>query len=158
MRRPLWRHGEDGYNVGKAASKQRVEQVNRTAIFSIFIVVVASHPATAAPALYHCEFNALWEKGAGPKIQKTNIVEEYVYDPAAASGLVIGSDRDVLVVQGPRAISFVTKGSDGSVDSTTISKKGVVDNKLPAVFSSHHIGEGLEPKQSYGFCTLSQRG
>ncbi len=84
-------------------------------------------------------------------------MKEYVYDPAAGGGLIEGNDLEVLVVKGADAISFVTKGKDGSVDSTTISKKGG-DNKLPAVFSSHHIGAVLEPKQWYGFCTLSQRG
>lgn len=78
--------------------------------------------------------------------------------PPRGGGVIEGSDLEVLVVKGADAISFVTKGKDGSVDSTTISMRDEVDNKLPAVFSSHHIGAVLEPKQWYGLCTLSQRG
>lgn len=121
-------------------------------------LALSAAPAAAAPALYNCEFDVLSDSKAGPQLQKKPLVREYIYDPAAGGGVVIGGDQEVLVVKGADAISFVTKGNDGAVDSTTISRKGEKDNRLPAVFSSHHIGDALEPKQWYGFCRLSQRG
>lgn len=124
----------------------------------IVAINVAAGPTLAAPAIYTCEFKTASDRAAASQPEKRPLVQEYVYDPAAGGGFIEGNDLEVLVVKGADAISFVTKSKDGSVDSTTISKKGGPDNKLPAVFSSHHIGALLEPKQWYGLCTLSQRG
>ncbi len=114
--------------------------------------------ATAAPALYNCAFDSVFEKETGLQPQKKPLVKDYVYDPVAGGGVIIGNDLDVLVVKGADAISFVTKGNEGSVDSTTIHLAGQKDNKFPAVFSVHEIRGALRPKQWYGVCTLSQRG
>ncbi len=126
------------------------------AILSVSTALVAEL-ALAAPVIYTCEFKTASDRAVASRPEKRPLVKEYVYDPAAGGGFIEGNDLEVLVVKGADAISFVTKGKDGSVDSTTISKKSG-DNKLPAVFSSHRISNVLEPKQWYGLCTLSQRG
>jgi len=127
-------------------------------LLMIFGLSVLAGPAPAAPALYNCVFDSLFEKDAGLQPQKKPLVTDYIYDPVAGGGVILGNDLDVLVVKGPDAISFVTKGNDGTVDSTTIHWKGQKDNKFPAVFSAHRIGGELRPQQWYGWCTLSQRG
>ncbi len=114
--------------------------------------------ALAAPALYNCAFDTAFERQAGLQTQKKPLVKDYVYDPVAGGGVIIGNDLDVLVAKGADAISFVTKGNDGTVDSTTIYWKGQKDNRMPAVLSVHHVNGDLRPEQWYGWCTLSQRG
>ncbi|GLI94751.1 hypothetical protein [Methylocystis echinoides] len=113
-------------------------------------------PAWAAPALYNCVFEAGPEKEA--QVRHKPHVVDYIYDPVAGGGVILGNDLEVLVVKGAEAISFVTKGPDGGVDSTTIHLNGQKDNRFPAVFSSHHIEGDLRPGQWRGWCTLSQRG
>jgi hypothetical protein len=115
-------------------------------------------PATAAPALYNCTFDSVFEKATGLQSQRKPLVKDYIYDPVAGGGVIVGNDLDVLVVKGADAISFVTKGNEGTVDSTTIYTKGQKDNKFPAVLSVHEIQGALVPRQWYGACTLSQRG
>ena len=121
-------------------------------------MTLLARSATAAPALYNCAFDSAFEKEAGLQAQKKPLVRDYIYDPVAGGGVIIGNDLDVLVVKGGEAISFVTKGNEGSVDSTTIYLKDQKDNKFPAVLSVHEICGALRPQQWYGVCTLSQRG
>lgn len=127
-------------------------------VILVAALVLAGQSAPAAPALYNCEFKTVSDRKAAAQPNVKPLVKSYIFDPATGAGVIEGSDLEVLVVSGADAISFVTRAADGSVDSTTIWKKGAVDNKFPAVFSSHHIGPAFEPKQWYGSCVLSQRG
>lgn len=129
--------------------------MNKPALLGLLLL---AQPAAAAPALYHCDFDAVFERKTGLQARKKPIVKEYIYDPAAGAGVIVGSDLEVLAVKGPEALSFVAKSADGSVESTTISLTGATENRFPAVFSAHHMREGSAPQQWYGYCRLSQRG
>jgi hypothetical protein len=136
---------------------RKEKRMNARLLTSICLTLLA-WPAWAAPALYNCVFEPGAEKGTSAPSQQKSLVMDYIYDPVAGGGVILGNDLDVLVVKGAEAISFVTKGNDGSVDSTTIHLKGRKDNRFPAVFSAHRIDGELHPTQAQGWCSLSQRG
>jgi hypothetical protein len=100
-------------------------------------------------------WNCLFSLRASPEgLYRDNFSMEFVYDDAAGTAVMIGSQgvADVEIHLGPFGVTFSERLASGVAQTTTVAENG------RSVHSRHTIiGKEMVPSQSYGQCKATQQ-